>query len=88
VSGYSTEMVLEIENEVQPSGIVLCNLGINELSNQILNLTCDVSDKNDKETVITWLIDVLDSLCRRSRNMLRGREMLQVRYRSFTVGSD
>ena len=35
-----------------------------------MNLTSDMFDEKDKKTVITWLVDALDSL-RRSRNMLR-----------------
>jgi dephospho-CoA kinase len=66
-SGYSTEEVLEIENEVQESFDEILE---SVSCDQILNLTSDMFDEKDKETVITWLVDALDSL-RRSRNMLR-----------------
>ena len=66
-SGYSTEVVLEIENEVQESFDEILE---SVSCDQILNLTSDMFDEKDKKTVITWLVDALDSL-RRSRNMLR-----------------
>ena len=66
-SGYNTESVMELQEEVQESFDKILE-SVN--CEQVLDLESDMIEDQDKDTVISWLVDALESL-RQSRNLLR-----------------
>jgi hypothetical protein len=59
--------VIELQEEVQHSFDKILEL-VN--CKQLMDLDCDMFENQNKDIVITWLVDALESL-RQSRNLLR-----------------
>ena len=65
-SGYSTEMVLEVLDEVQETfDDILKSVNCS----RIRELDSDMFENHDKEALAEWIVDTLDTL-RKSRNLL------------------
>ncbi len=65
--GYSTEQVIEIQDEIQETFDKILK---SVKCKKVLNIVPDMFQNKSKDKVISWLVDVLDTL-RRSRNLLR-----------------
>ena len=65
-SGYSTELVLEVQEEVQETFDEILK-SVDCI--RIRELNCDMFENLDKETVVDWLVDTLNIL-RKGRNLL------------------